>query len=245
MMQSMEIESERVEVNQATKPIKEARNTHGFGDLWGYNRSGEMDVESLRQDTETLIDSSTNIREDHRTLEKLAEIWAFVHENLEREEWSTYTREDWLELEHEWIERARYTEPDLRDDLLIRQEHGNLTETQARVKYEKHQECEYVFCINVFNPKRKDQRFCCRNCKERQKEALKRFRWTGTYLPEHAYRDNREETDERNYMERETAYETESITDQIEPFERRREYGRKRDRLREESIGYTPIKPDC
>lgn len=207
-----------------------------------YNRAGVYDVEALQADAETYLESTVNVREVD--LDRLAGIFAMIHENYEREEWRYYTREEWAELEHAWVEKSEFTEPDLRDDLFCRQEHGNLTATEAHGEYEKHRECKYLFCLYVFKPKRKDQRFCGRNCKERQKEAVKRFERTGTYLPEHAYRDNRDETDERNYKGKETAYETESITDLIEPFERQRKYGRKRDRQREEAIGFTPKRVD-
>ncbi|MCM3732363.1 hypothetical protein M3196_11890 [Fictibacillus nanhaiensis] len=169
-------------------------------------------------------------------------MWAFVTVNIERDKWKSYTRENWAKLEHEHVEKSSFTVTDLYDNVLSRFERGRITAEEARAEFTSYKECEYVFCIEAFKPRRKDQRFCCRNCKERQKEAEKRFERTGTYLPEHVYKENRDETDERNYKSREVAMETETITDIVEPFERNREKGYKRCRKREEVYGFTPAK---
>ncbi|MFC7062755.1 hypothetical protein [Halobacillus seohaensis] len=207
-----------------------------------YKRSGVYDIDGLRDDVDLFIESTVNIHEDKETLDQLAGIYAFVHENLEREEWRTYTCEDWQALEHEWIEKSGYTEPDLMDDILTREELGIINEEQAHEEYESYRECEHVFCINVWKPSRKDKRYCCRDCKERQKEARKRYDQTGTFLPSTAYRDNRDHVDEQNYKTRETTFEPETVTEVFEPSKRQRETGRKRDRDRELTTGVTPVK---
>jgi hypothetical protein len=205
-----------------------------------YNRAGVTDVKGLRKDTEEYLDKTINV--DSRQFGVLGGVWNMVAENVERDEWKSYTREDWAEIEYEHIEKASFTVTDLYDNIASRFECGRITAEEARIEFTSYRECEYVFCIEVFKPRRKDQRFCCRNCKDRQLQAECRFECTGTYLPEHVYKENRDETDERNYKSREVAMETETITEVVEPFERNREKGNKRCRKREEIYGITPTK---
>ena len=205
-----------------------------------YERAGVKDIEGLRNDTEEFLDKTVNV--DAGVLDLLAGTWSVVAENIEREAWRSYTREDWAELERQHVESSSYTEPDLRDDLLTRVEYEAMTVEEAREEYAEYRECDYVFCLEVYRPRRRDQRYCCSNCRYKQAEAERRYVRTGTYLPVHVYRDNRDHTDEQNYKQNETAYRTLDIERVLEPSQRQREYGRKRDREREESTGVTPVK---
>lgn len=205
-----------------------------------YERSGVTDVEGLRKDTEAFLEQTVNV--DAKTVGLLAGTWAFLAETIERDAWKTYTREDWVKLEHEHVEFSSFTAPDLLDNLLSRLERGRITQEQARAEMESAQECDYVFCINVYKPRRANQKYCCRNCKERQKEAVKRFERTGTYLPEHVYKENRDDTDERNYRKSTRTFDAGIIESVLEPFERNRENGYKRGRKREKFTGYTARK---
>ncbi|MDY0409959.1 hypothetical protein [Paracerasibacillus soli] len=75
-----------------------------------HRRARRVDVEQLRQDTDAYLAENTPSKNE---IDILADTWAFVAENIEREEWKTYTREDWEELERQHVERAYYTKPDL------------------------------------------------------------------------------------------------------------------------------------
>ena len=204
-----------------------------------HRRAGRTDVESLREDTEDFLseyEPSDSIKygEDYE-LEILSDVWAFVAENIEREEWKSYTREDWEELERNYVERATYTKPDLFDDILTQYENGELTGDEAMIKANEYQECEYRFCLNVFKKKRKDQKYCpASNCRALEYKARERFKETGTYLPPHVYKDNRYDTDEKNYENNEIAFDMEENIEMFERFQHKDEYGGKRDRVRED-----------
>lgn len=216
-------------------------DTPTLGDIQRkYNRAGVKDVEGLREDTEEYLDKTVNV--DCKTVSLLAGVWSMVGENLERDAWKLYTREQWAELERQHVEFASFTVPDLLDNVLSRLERGRITQEEAHEELGSAKICDYEFCLNVFKPRRANQRFCCRNCKERQKEAVKRFERTNTFLPEYVYKENRDHTDEQNYRRREKAFNTDAITSVLEPFERNRENGYKRDRKREKFTGYTPRK---
>ncbi|MCM3732736.1 hypothetical protein M3196_13865 [Fictibacillus nanhaiensis] len=207
-----------------------------------FSRSGVIDVDGLKRDTEAYLDKTINV--DRGTLDLLAGVWAFVGETIEREEWRSYTREQWAELEYAHVELSGYTEPDLQDDLLTKVEYGAMTIEEARGIYASYRECAYLFCLEMYRPRRRDQRYCCPECRWKQAEAERRFKRTGTYLPVHVYRDNRDATDEQNYKENVTTYKPTVMERTIEPAVRLREHGRKRNRVREEKIGFTPIKHD-
>src|SRR5699024_7423814 len=97
----------------------------------------------------------------------------------------SYTREDWAQLENEYVRYADYTEPDLFDDILTEYEAGKITADEAQAKAKQYRRCKYRFCENVYEPKRKDQSYCSPNCRKREANALQRFKQTGTYLPPH------------------------------------------------------------
>lgn len=209
-----------------------------------HQRAGRTDVESLLEDTNDLLsDYEPNDRLDleedvkhgeDNELEILAGIWEFVAENIEREEWETYTREDWEEIERNHVERAEYTEPDLFDDILTKYERGLFTADEAQAYAKRYRECQYRFCLNVFEPRRKDQRYCTgSDCRRREANAKIRFERTGTYLPPYVYKDNRDDTDEENYQKKEIAYDMEENGEMFARFKYKDEFGGKRDRMRE------------
>jgi hypothetical protein len=203
-----------------------------------YERSGVTDVEGLRRDSEAFIDQTVGI--DSKTIGLLGATWNFVAENIERDAWKHYTREEWAELEHAHVEKSTYTAPDLIDDLMTRMERGKLTQDEARAEIEAFRECEYRFCLNVYKG-RSNQRFCCRDCKERNKKANQRFKSTGTYLPPSAYKETRDDTRERNYRKRERTVKTSVIEGKLAPFEAKREHGYKKDEKRRIYRGGTPV----
>src|SRR5690625_1888985 len=97
-----------------------------------HRRAGRVDVEALHEDTGAFLmeyepGETIKYGEDHE-LEIAADVWAFVAENIERqqeaEKWASYTREDWAELERQYVERSDYTEMDLFDDILTKYERG-------------------------------------------------------------------------------------------------------------------------
>src|SRR5690625_2368745 len=114
-----------------------------------HRRAGRVDVEALHEDTGAFLmeyepSESVKYGEDQE-LEIVADVWAFVHENIERqqeaEKWKSYTREDWAELEYAYVERSEYTEMDLFDDILNEYEAGKITADEAEAKAKKYRKC--------------------------------------------------------------------------------------------------------
>lgn len=210
-----------------------------------HQRAEKYDVDKLRQDTEEFLtteykpSSLTKIRNTKfgkdNELEILSDIWGFVAENIEREEWKSYTREDWEELERNYVERADYTEPDLFDDILTKYERGLFTADEAQAYAKRYRKCRYRFCENVFKPRRKNQYYCPdSNCRNREANSKQRFKETGTYLPPHVYKELREDTRQRNYERWEVAQDIEIIEEVYIPQQYKNEYGGERDRARED-----------
>lgn len=177
-----------------------------------YRRANVYDVKSLAESSREYLDDHYKAPSgieygENKEIEALADVWAFLDENIRREEWRSYTREDWEELEREYVERADYTEPDLFDDILTSYEKGELTADEARAKAKEYRKCKYRFCLNVFKPRRKNQYYCPdSDCRKREANAKIRFEKTGTYLPPHVYKENRDDTDEQNYKKYEIAF---------------------------------------
>lgn len=203
------------------------KNTELYNLRTTHERAERTDVNQLRKDTNNYL--TNNADPTRKELGILAGTWAFVAENIEREAWRDYTPEQWAQLEYQHIEKSRYTMPDLLDDILTAREYGSVTEEGAREWAASYQECSYVFCINVFNG-RKDQRFCSEDCRKRMHRAQKRYEETGTYLPTSAYVDRREQTEERDYQEREIATEDGELNDKLIMQAQKRVYGGRRDR---------------
>jgi len=206
-----------------------------------HRRANSFDVEKLSDDTEAILaDYEIPVKRgytehgENEELEAIADVWAFVAENIEREEWKSYTREDWADLERQHVERAEYTEPDLYDDILTEYEAGNITAEEAQAKAKEYRACEYRFCLNVFQPRRRDQRYCPdSDCRRREANAKIRYEKIGTYLPAYVYKDNRDDTDERHYEKFETSRDMEKDGDMYSRFILKDLYGGIRDRQRE------------
>jgi len=206
-----------------------------------HRRAGRVDVEALHEDTGAFLmeyEPSESVKhgEDYE-LEILADVWAFVAENIERkqeaEKWASYTRADWAQLEYEYVERSEYTESDLFDDILTKYERGVITADEAQAKAKEYRECDYRFCLNVFKPGRRNQWYCDADCRKREANAKIRFKQTGTYLPAHVYKDNRDDTSQENYEDNELAQDMESNEEMYMRFLYKDIFGGKRDRARE------------
>ncbi|MFC0300138.1 hypothetical protein ACFFIS_04780 [Virgibacillus soli] len=197
-----------------------------------HRRARRVDVEQLRQDTDAYLAENTPSKNE---IDILADTWAFVAENIEREEWKTYTREDWEELERQHVERAYYTKPDLFDDILTKYERGLFTADEAQAYAKRYRKCKYRFCENVFKPTRKNQWYCPKStCRSMEANAKIRFKKTGTYLPPYAYKDIREDTSQKNYEKYEIAFDMEESAGMFARFKYKEECGGKRDRARED-----------
>lgn len=204
-----------------------------------HERSGRTDVEALREDTEKFLAEKKPTTGE---LDILAGVWSFVAENIEREEWKYYTREEWEELERYYVEHTHYTKPDLFDDVLTKYERGLMTAEEAQAYTKQYRQCKYRFCENVFKPKRKNQHYCTKySCRQKEWKAQQNFNKTGTYLPPSFYDENRDDTNERNYMEREIAFnlaeagngENEENAENTAARLQQKWYGGKRDRIQE------------
>ena len=207
-----------------------------------HRRAGRVDVEALHEDTGAFLmeyETSESVKhgEDYE-LEILADVWTFVAENIERkqeaEKWASYTRADWAQLEYEYVERSEYTEQDLFDDILTEYENGIITADEAQAKAKQYRKCLYRFCLNVFKPGRKDQRYCPgKDCRKRESNAKIRYEKSGTYLPTSAYKDNRYDTEQENYEKMEVAVDMHENIEMLERHQLKDKQGGKRDRQRE------------
>lgn len=160
-------------------------------------------------------------RPDAIVLESLGDILDYVGENIEREalekEIASRTVEEWRKLEYEYVNRADYTEPDLRDDVLTKLESGKITEEEAQAIYDKYRPCKHRFCLNFFEPKHGRQVYCDDTCKENEKYALREFARTsklytnGTYLPVFAYKNIRSKQAQENFEKSERLFEGETL----------------------------------
>lgn len=216
----------------ATNKGNTEENTKLYDIRMKHERAGRLDVDSLRKDTDAFL--AEKPKPSAHELNILAGSWAFVAENMEREAWKYYTREDWEELERYHVEKASYTEPDLFDDITTAYEQERITADEARAKAKEYRKCSYIFCENVYRPKRKAQRFCTGSCRNAEVKANQRFENTGTYLPASAYKELRDDSKDDKYYEHERSFTNETIADVLYPASvMRDEYGGKRDRVRE------------
>ncbi|UOQ86205.1 hypothetical protein [Gracilibacillus salinarum] len=154
-------------------------------------------------------------------LSDLGDILDYVAENLERQaqqrEIETRTSADWRALEYQYVTKSTYTEPDLRDDLLLEVSTGTVTEAEAQATYDNYTDCKHRFCLNVFEPKHKSQSYCSPECRESEKYAIREFERTsnlydnGTYLPVSAYKDIRLSQSEHEYRKHVRLFEADSL----------------------------------
>lgn len=123
------------------------------------------------------------------------------------------SREEWERLEYEYIPHATaLSYEDLWANILDLIEHRRITPQIGRKRLAMialdYSMCEYVFCHNVF-PAKGNKRYCCRDCKDAQREAERRYRankerfHAPTYLPESAYIPRMADSERRAYEENE------------------------------------------
>lgn len=207
-----------------------------------YERAGITDVDGLSREVEKYLDATH--KPSKRSLDIIAGIYDFIAENIEREEYKQYTREQWEELERQYVHRADYTLPDVVDDLLTLLEKGKITREQYSEERQKYNPCKHRFCLNYFLPRRKDQAFCCDDCRKREHDAITEYETTaekyaaGTYLPPTTYKEIRQGEKEHAFRRYERLFEPDKVvligdTEQNNALERKDGNG-KRNRKNEE-----------
>lgn len=103
-----------------------------------------------------------------------------------------------------YVERANYPISSLYSDYKDGIEAGERTWSDYRAERKKWRACKYMYCLNVFPTdadnfkiypaKRKDSRFCCDDCRIGQRDAERRYKKHGSYLPVHYYLPRMDET---------------------------------------------------
>ncbi|MDW0110444.1 hypothetical protein [Sporosarcina aquimarina] len=116
-----------------------------------------------------------------------------------------------------YVERADYSIMSLYSDYKDKIEYGLANWSDYRAERKKWCQCRYMYCLNMFPierdnfkrkpAKRKDARYCCDDCRVAQKDADKRYKATGSYLPVYYYMPKLTETvnDEARLYESATA----------------------------------------
>jgi hypothetical protein len=179
-----------------------------------YERSGVKDINGLNRDVMRYLDKK---KPSEYSLDILAGIYDFIAENIEREQYKHYTRDQWEDLERQYVYRADFTQMDLYDMLMNQLERGKITRDQYRKERRKFKPCKHRFCLNYFTPRSKKHRFCCEDCRKRENDALKQFEITsqiyaaGTYLPPSVYKDIRQSEKDQNYRKYERLFEDPEI----------------------------------
>lgn len=182
-----------------------------------YERADVTDVDGLNRDVEQYLDATD--KPSHKSLGIIAGIYDYVAENIEREQYKHYTREQWAELERQYVYRAEFTQMDLYDMLMRKLERGKITREQYLEERRQFKPCKHRFCLNYFTPRRKDQRYCCEDCRKREDKATAEFERTskiyaaGTYLPPTAYKEPRQLENERNYRKHERIFDPGILTE--------------------------------
>ena len=129
-----------------------------------------------------------------------------IAENIERkkrreEENRNRTREQWAAIEREFIRIERGRDA-LKSDYFGKLVGGEITQEEYDEILDQARECAAWNCGNWFVPgreRRADAKYCSDECAQEQRDAAKRFKRSGTFLPVKAYEPNREETENRKY----------------------------------------------
>jgi hypothetical protein len=201
-----------------------------------YKRAGVTDYESANQAITEYIDKSEGPLKTWQ-LDLFAGVLDYVAENIEREAPKTRSADEWRELEHQYIVKADFTLTDLVDYLLRRLKKGRITREQYSEERRQFKPCKHRFCLNYYRPQRTNQEFCPRDCKEREKRALKEFEKTskiyenGTYLPPSTYKTLRQAELEHLYRKHERKFDPVILTELMAEDEM---YTGKRDKAKEE-----------
>jgi hypothetical protein len=179
-----------------------------------YERAGVFGASELNAEIEAYLKDAkmTPVKFDI-----IGGIYSHIAENVEREQYKRYTREEWKALERQYVHCAEFTLPDLIDCLLTMLEKGKITREQLGEKREQFKGCEHRFCLNYFKSRRKDQRFCCEDCRKREHDAVSEFERTskiyaaGTYLPPSAYKETRQAEKDKGYRKHERIFEPNKV----------------------------------
>jgi hypothetical protein len=131
------------------------------------------------------------------------------------------TREEWAEREAEYVDypyfinrhgkKTQYVPmsvPYIEDKYKTYYERGLLTERELTRLLGNFRECAYRFCFAAFDKSKEHghTKHCCPAHREAEKNAKKRFKKTGTYLPEDAYLVKTARTVEEDAIKHETAF---------------------------------------
>lgn len=152
------------------------RVRHRLKDLQKKVRAQFTDKEWIKSETESILDEymlSGGIRptiEIRKELEQIGSLFVKTHENIERSDIRTRTREEWVEIERQFIPPEPVEIP------------------------EGYRVCACWNCNNLFKRKGKTM-YCSPKCTQEQMNANGRLRDTGTYLApkKDGYKPNREE----------------------------------------------------
>lgn len=201
-----------------------------------YKRAGVTDYESANKAISDYIDKSETPLKEWQ-LDLFAGVLDYVAENIEREAPKTRSAAEWRELERQYVVKSDFTITDLVAYLLRRLEKKRITREQYSQERRKFKPCKHRFCLNYYIPRRNNQEFCSRDCKEREKRALKEFEKTskvyenGTYLPPTAYKTLRQAELEHLYRKHERKFGPVILTEIMVEDEM---YAGKRDKAKEE-----------
>lgn len=204
--------------------VKTSENNGLYEARMKYQRSGITDVDGLN---EALADYKPTEYEQ----EIIGDIYGHIAENIERAEIAARTREEWAELERQYVAKSIFPLSELVGWLLDRYEAGEITRAELKEIRWSFKPCKHRFCLNYFKPRRKDQLYCTEDCRKLEDAALKDFKRTGTYLPPTAYKSARQTEKEKGYREHERVYAPHVLTQVLTKYE---ETGGKRNRAREE-----------
>lgn len=103
-----------------------------------------------------------------------------------------------------YVERAEYSITSLYSDYKDLIEAGERNWTDYHAERKKWRKCRHMYCLNIFSidrdnfrrfpSKRKDSRYCCDDCRIAHRDAERRYKKYGSYLPVHYYTPRLTET---------------------------------------------------
>ncbi|WP_144461145.1 hypothetical protein [Siminovitchia fortis] len=203
---------------------KTSKNNKLYDIRMKFQRAGVTDFEGLN---EALADYEPTAYEQ----EIIGDIYDHIAENIEREQIASRTREEWAELERQYVAKSIFPLSELVGWLLDRYEGGEITRAELKEIRWTFKPCKHRFCLNYFKPRRKNQVYCSEDCRKLEDAALKDFERTGTYLPPTAYSSPRKVEKEKGYREHERIFDPHILTEVLTEIE---DAGGKRNRANEE-----------
>ena len=142
------------------------------------------------------------------SLDRMAGTLEYIAETLERgreaEEIKARTSEEWREMERTYYwKTSQFNAQDL-------------TKADDPAEY---RECGHRFCIDIFKPEKKLQKYCSNECRRQEALAVREYKRTEkspdydnpTYLPVYAYKTKRGDYGELQYKTNEIAVEAETF----------------------------------